>query len=163
VYYNNIESIMRNRFLLKTFLILFGLSLVTDTVAELNNKVLPQVTRTIDAIVSSQWMEDNLNNPDLVILDVREPDFYSAGHIPGSVNVPATNNFFTCLLDPTCGLRMEVPSDDSLFKTIGRAGISANSTVVIVARSVESSTFLGPAEFGITVDKGCHNTYLCRD
>ena len=106
--------------------------------------------RTIDAIVSTQWLEDNIDNPNLVILDVRAPNFYTAGHIPGSINVPALNNFFLCILDPNCGLWMEVPSDDSLFTTIGNAGITTNSTVVIIGRTVDSPSF-GPASFGITM------------
>jgi thiosulfate/3-mercaptopyruvate sulfurtransferase len=104
----------------------------------------------LDAIVSTQWLEDNIDKPNLVILDVRQPGSYSAGHIPGSINVPATGNFFQCLMDPNCGLWMEVPPDESLFTTIGNAGITANSTVVVIATTVDSPT-LGKAEFGITM------------
>jgi thiosulfate/3-mercaptopyruvate sulfurtransferase len=95
-------------------------------------------------------LEDNIDKPDLVLLDVREPDLYTAGHIPGSINVPPLGNFFLCLMDPDCGLWMEVPADDDLFNTIGNAGITARSTVVVIPRAVGSPT-LGPAEFGITM------------
>lgn len=53
------------------------------------NSVSPQIpTRTIPAIVSTEWLAANLNLPNLVILDTRSGDLYSAGHIPGAVNVP---------------------------------------------------------------------------
>jgi thiosulfate/3-mercaptopyruvate sulfurtransferase len=106
--------------------------------------------RALDAIVSTQWLEDNIDNPDLVILDVRDTNCYTDGHIPGSINVPASGNFFLCIMDPNCGLWMEVPPDDSLFTTIGDAGITPNATVVVIARTVDSPT-LGPAKFGVTM------------
>jgi len=106
--------------------------------------------RTIDPIISTQWLEDNINSPNLVLLDVREPDNYAVGHISGSINVPAPGNFFLCLLDPNCGLWMEVPPLDNLFSTIGHAGITANSTVIVIARTVDMPA-LGPGEFGLTM------------
>jgi thiosulfate/3-mercaptopyruvate sulfurtransferase len=106
--------------------------------------------RAVGAIVSTQWLGDNIDDPNLVILDVREPDSYAAGHISGSINVAAPGNFFICFLDPNCGLWMEVPPDESLFTTIGNAGITANSKVVVVARTVDSPS-LGQASFGITM------------
>lgn len=57
-------------------------------------------SRTIEALVSTQWLDDNLKAEDLVILDVREPELYEAGHIRGSINVIAPGNFFECFLDP---------------------------------------------------------------
>jgi thiosulfate/3-mercaptopyruvate sulfurtransferase len=104
----------------------------------------------IDAIVSTEWLEENIDSRNLAMLDVREPDLYAAGHIPGSINVPPLGSFFLCLMDPDCGLWMEVPPDDPLFAAIGNAGITANSTVVVIPRAVASPT-LGPAEFGITI------------
>jgi thiosulfate/3-mercaptopyruvate sulfurtransferase len=106
--------------------------------------------RAIDAVVSTQWLEDNIDQPNLVLLDVRMPEQYAAGHIPRSVNVPAIGNFFLCIMDPDCGLWMELPADDALFTTIGNAGITANSTVVVIPTAVDMPP-LAPAEFGITM------------
>jgi thiosulfate/3-mercaptopyruvate sulfurtransferase len=53
-------------------------------------------------------------------------------------------------MDPDCGLWMELPPDDDLFATIGSAGISATSTVVVVPTTVATPA-LGQAEFGITM------------
>ena len=137
---------------LQPFIILVSVSALSLLAVGLPAAAMPPSppARAIDAIVSTQWLADNAGSPGLIILDVRMPDMYAAGHITGSVNVPALGNFFLCIMDPDCGLWMELPPDDALFETIGEAGIGANSTVVIVPRSVASPA-LGPAEFGITM------------
>jgi thiosulfate/3-mercaptopyruvate sulfurtransferase len=106
--------------------------------------------RAIDAIVSTQWLEDNMDQENLVLLDVRMPEQYAGGHIPGSANVPAIGNFFLCIMDPDCGLWMELPPDDALFTTIGNAGITASSVVVVIPTAIDMPP-LAPAEFGITL------------
>jgi thiosulfate/3-mercaptopyruvate sulfurtransferase len=94
-------------------------------------------SRAIEPIVSTQWLEDNIDTPNLVILDAREPDLYAAGHIPGSINVPGLGNFYLCLFAPDCGLWMELPEDEALFITIGNAGITGDSLVVVAGRTVD--------------------------
>jgi thiosulfate/3-mercaptopyruvate sulfurtransferase len=91
----------------------------------------------IDPIVSTQWLRDNKSFPNLVILDVRAPDNYAKGHIPGAVNVPGLGNFYLCLFAPDCGLWMEVPEEGALLTTIGNAGITGDSLVVVVGRTVD--------------------------
>jgi len=86
------------------------------------------------AIVSAEWLENNMDNADLVILDVRDSAIYAAGHIPGSVNVPAYPNGY--INAPGEKLPwMELPEKENLFATIGQAGINTNSTVVVIART----------------------------
>jgi thiosulfate/3-mercaptopyruvate sulfurtransferase len=94
-------------------------------------------SRGIDPIVSTQWLEDNMKTPNLVILDSRAPDNYAKGHVPGAINVPGLGNFYLCLFAPDCGLWMELPEDSALLTTIGNAGISADSHVVVVGRTVD--------------------------
>src|SRR4030043_992232 len=94
-------------------------------------------TRAIAPIVSTQWLKDNINTPNLVILDVRTPDYYAKGHISGAINVPGLGNFYLCLFAPDCGLWMELPEEGALFSTIGKAGITGDSRVVVVGRTVD--------------------------
>jgi thiosulfate/3-mercaptopyruvate sulfurtransferase len=94
-------------------------------------------SRAIDPIVSTDWLASNLDTPNLVILDIREPDFYAAGHIPGSINVPGLGNFYLNLFCEDCGLWMELPEQGALFTTIGNAGITGDSPVVVVGRTVD--------------------------
>ena len=101
-------------------------------------KHVPPWTRTIDPIVSTDWLA--AHSAEVVILDIRSPGDYAAGHIPGSINEP-----FVTAFDPTCRgpssnwivgsddcLWLQVPDVNDLFITIGNLGISRDSRVVIV-------------------------------
>ncbi len=94
-------------------------------------------SRGIDPIVSTQWLEDNMKTPNLVILDSRAPENYAKGHVPGAINVPGLGNFYLCLFAPDCGLWMELPEEEALLTTIGNAGITGDSHVVVVGRTVD--------------------------
>lgn len=85
--------------------------------------------RDVAPIVATAWLELNLNNPKVVILDVRKVEDYKAGHIPGAVNV-----FYGSWVVAREGLRNEVPSTDDLFDTIGSAGIGPDSIVIVVSK-----------------------------
>jgi thiosulfate/3-mercaptopyruvate sulfurtransferase len=96
-----------------------------------------QPTRAmIDPIVSTQWLGDNRSFPNLVILDVRAPDNYAKGHIPSAINVPGLGNWYVNLFSKEFPW-MEVPEEGALLTTIGNAGISGNSLVVVVGRTVD--------------------------
>ena len=99
-------------------------------------------------IVDTQWLEDNLNNEDLVILDVRNPDEYTAvaGHIPGAINSPEWMWYvgYPMVDDPPW---LELPPDGDIFANIQAAGITGDSLVVIVSRTVDSAA--GPAVFAL--------------
>jgi 3-mercaptopyruvate sulfurtransferase SseA len=96
--------------------------------------------RTIAPIVATEWLEGSLGQEGLVIVDIRSPDAYGAGHIPGSINEP-----FVTAFDPTCRgpssnwivgsddcLWLQLPDVNDLLTTIGNLGISRNSQVVVV-------------------------------
>lgn len=86
--------------------------------------------RALDPIVSTDWLEKNLKNPDLVIVDVRKVEDYKAGHIPGAVNV-----FYGSWAIKKGELLNELPPADDLADAIGNAGIGANSLVVLVGKT----------------------------
>ncbi|PKL08955.1 MAG: hypothetical protein CVV51_06270 [Spirochaetae bacterium HGW-Spirochaetae-7] len=81
--------------------------------------------RDVDAFVGVQWLEANLANAAVVVIDVRKIDDYKAGHIPGAVSVLG-------LYMAKDGLSNEVPAADDLSDILADAGISAKSTVVVV-------------------------------
>jgi thiosulfate/3-mercaptopyruvate sulfurtransferase len=93
--------------------------------------------RAIPPIVSTDWLEKHLDDPKLVIVDIRLGEEYRAGHIPHAINVPFPNP----LENPSAqwfverhGLLLEVPEEADLFNTIGSAGIQGDSLVVVVPK-----------------------------
>jgi thiosulfate/3-mercaptopyruvate sulfurtransferase len=91
--------------------------------------------RTIDPIVSTDWLNKNSGMKDLVILDIRSDKDYAAGHIPNSINAPFALpvSAWTVMKDD---LLLEVPDDAELFKTLGSLGITPSAKVVVVTSPV---------------------------
>jgi thiosulfate/3-mercaptopyruvate sulfurtransferase len=93
--------------------------------------------RAISPIVSTDWLERNLDDPKLAIIDIRSGEEYRAGHIPQAINSP----FLDPIENPSSqwfverdGLLLEVPEEADLFNTIGSAGIRGDSLVVVVPK-----------------------------
>jgi thiosulfate/3-mercaptopyruvate sulfurtransferase len=87
------------------------------------------LARDIAPVVSGDWLEKNLNDSKLVIVDIRKVEEYKEGNIPNSINV-----FYGTWAVKKKGLDNELPEDDDLFDVIGSAGIKAGSHVVIVGK-----------------------------
>ncbi|MEJ2586869.1 MAG: rhodanese-like domain-containing protein [Deltaproteobacteria bacterium] len=83
--------------------------------------------RSIPPIVTTNWLAEHMNDPGVVIIDIRSDKAYAAGHIPGAVNVPMPS-----WIVKKNGLLLEVPEDTALFQTLGSSGIAPNSKVVVV-------------------------------
>jgi thiosulfate/3-mercaptopyruvate sulfurtransferase len=87
--------------------------------------------RAIAPIVTTDWLEDNLGQEELVIIDIRSADEYAADHIPNSINIPFVVPF-SAWITMRDDLLLEVPDVADLFNVIGSAGIRRDSLVVIV-------------------------------
>lgn len=87
------------------------------------------ISLAAEPVVTTDWLEKNLANPDVVIVDVRKVEDYKAGHIPNSVNV-----FYGSWAIMKGGLRNELPATDDLFDVIGSAGITPDAQVVLVGK-----------------------------
>jgi thiosulfate/3-mercaptopyruvate sulfurtransferase len=98
----------------------------------------PVLGRELAPIVPADWL--SAHSAEVVILDIRSPADYAAGHIPSSINEP-----FATAFDPTCRgpssnwivgskdcLWLQLPETEDLFKTIGNLGIKKDSKVVVV-------------------------------
>jgi thiosulfate/3-mercaptopyruvate sulfurtransferase len=86
--------------------------------------------RAIFPIISTDWLGKNINDPKLIIIDVRKSEEYKAGHIPNAINIPAPKWFVT-----RNELLLELPEEADLYNTIGSAGIKSDSIVVIVTKT----------------------------
>lgn len=76
----------------------------------------------IEPLVSADWLAEHLDDGDVVIVDVRPPQFYMQAHLPGAVNLPI---FF--VNGPGGG----PPSPAALAPRLGALGISRDTHVVV--------------------------------
>ncbi len=77
-----------------------------------------------DMLVSTEWVANNLDNPDVRIVESNEdPLLYPSGHIPGAVQVDWT----TDLNDP---LRRDYLSKEGFEALMSRIGVTPEMTVV---------------------------------
>ncbi|MBE0617482.1 MAG: sulfurtransferase, partial [Proteobacteria bacterium] len=82
------------------------------------------------ALASTQWLDQNLGNPAVRIVDARYPQSasgFTSGHIPGAAMVDPAQD----LLDQTQLPIAYVPSLDQFQALMRRLGISNSSTVVV--------------------------------
>ena len=88
--------------------------------------------RSIDPLVSVDWLEEHLGAEGPAIIDLRSTEDYEEGHIPGAISVPFV--LVSAWSDCTEELILELPPTDSLMKTIGDCGLTSESQVVLVGR-----------------------------
>jgi thiosulfate/3-mercaptopyruvate sulfurtransferase len=118
--------------------LVFIVSVIIMSVASTPGLALGKIglQRTIDPIVTSDWLEKNIALEGLVILDVRPEGAYASGHIPGSINEPFLVPF-SAWITMRDGLLLELPEEEILFDAIGSLGIDTTSKVVVVSEPNE--------------------------
>jgi thiosulfate/3-mercaptopyruvate sulfurtransferase len=76
------------------------------------------------ALVSTQWVADHLNDPNVRLLEVDvDTSAYGQGHIQGAVGI----NWTTQLGDP---IRRDIPSKDAWAKLLSQSGVSPDTRVI---------------------------------
>lgn len=82
-----------------------------------------------DFLVSSEWLEERIDDPKVVVLEVRyHPHrYYTIGHIPGAVQVQR----FKDLGDNQGSPLMKYPSREQFQATLRRWGVNDDSTLVL--------------------------------
>jgi thiosulfate/3-mercaptopyruvate sulfurtransferase len=91
--------------------------------------VAPAIAAPSNFLVSTDWLEKNLNNPKLRIIEVSvDTGVYERGHIQGAVNF----KWHTDLVDP---VKRDIASKENFEKLLRQAGINNNSTIVIYGDS----------------------------
>jgi thiosulfate/3-mercaptopyruvate sulfurtransferase len=128
---------------LSTLILIVSFFLSGDAYAK--HKHGPPWARMIDPIVTTEWLAENSDLEDLVILDIRSTNDYGAGHIPNAINEPFLVPF-SAWITMRDDLLLELPEDTALFNTIGSLGIKKDSRVVIVtAPNLDEPPFYGLA------------------
>jgi len=84
----------------------------------------------LPSVVPASWLNENLKNPKLLVLDIRKIEDYRDGHIPGALSL-------TYAAWRTMGenLDCQLPHRDELSDTICSSGISADTYVVIAGNT----------------------------
>lgn len=77
-----------------------------------------------DILVSTDWLADNLNNPNIRIIESNEDDLlYPSGHIPGAVQVDWTT-------DLNDSVRRDYIDKENFEALLSRIGVTNDTTVV---------------------------------
>lgn len=77
-------------------------------------------------LVSTQWLEDHINDPDLVLLHSGTYEVYDSVHIPGARLIIPGN--FTI---NTPEKRNEMPPADSIVELLRQVGVGKNSRIIL--------------------------------
>jgi len=113
-------------------------------------------SRTIDPIVSTEWLDAHRSDAGIILIDVRTPDKYAAGHIPMATSVPVTQ--WWVIRDE---LLLELPEDEDLRNLIGGSGIDASSRVVLIGATDSDYERADCSRVGFTlIYGGIHNVAL---
>jgi thiosulfate/3-mercaptopyruvate sulfurtransferase len=89
----------------------------------------PVVAAPSDFLVSTDWLEKNLNNPKLRLIEVSvDTGVYERGHIQGAVNF----KWHTDLVDP---VKRDIASKENFEKLLRQASVNNDSTIVIYGDS----------------------------
>ena len=89
----------------------------------------PVVAAPSDFLVTTDWLEKNLNNPKLRLIEVSvDTGVYERGHIQGAVNF----KWHTDLVDP---VKRDIASKENFEKLLRQAGVNNDSTIVIYGDS----------------------------
>jgi thiosulfate/3-mercaptopyruvate sulfurtransferase len=90
---------------------------------------ITSVAHSNEFLVNTDWLEKNLNNTKLHIIEVSvDTGVYERGHIPGAVNI----RWHTDLVDP---IKRDIASKENLQKTLQALGVNNDSTIVIYGDS----------------------------
>lgn len=100
-------------------------ALATVTSAILLTGISFAATAQEGPLVTAEWVQDNLANPDVRIFEVSvDTGVYERGHIPGAVNLA----WHTDLVDP---IRRDIVSRDNFQALLQEAGVGEDTTVVL--------------------------------
>lgn len=78
-----------------------------------------------DFLVSTQWLEDNLDNPEVRIVDMRQSQKYWNGHIKNAINIQLTD-----IAKVIGNLPCMCISEEEISNILGSRGINNQCTII---------------------------------
>ena len=100
--------------------------------------VVPAWAAPAEPLVSVQWLNDHLRDPQTVVIDVRSgAPLYDDGHIPGAVHSDYDKAGWRVSRSGV----LQPPNQAELEKLIGETGIDEDSHVIVVPAGVSATDF----------------------
>ena len=93
----------------------------------LNNEISERGYDDSSRLVSTEWLENELNNENVIIIDVRKKEQYDAGHIPGAYHM-APGEVFQQEIN---GVKGMLPPASHIEKNLSIVGATPESTIVL--------------------------------
>ena len=78
-------------------------------------------------LVSTEWVESEINNEKIIIIDVRKKEEYDKGHIPGAFHMTPGEVF----QQEINGVKGMLPSPSHIEKNLSLIGVKPDSTIVL--------------------------------
>ena len=128
-----------------------GVTVADDQIPPKRARVMPLGIDTSrvnsSRVVTVEWLNEHLDDDNLVILDARSESEYEHGHIPGAINLDpnATEGLRT---DPYADSALTIEEDETLAETLGEYGIAVDNHIVVYAkRGVDAGFLLGLLDY----------------
>ena len=77
-------------------------------------------------IVSTTWVSDNIDSENIKIIDIRKPELFAEGHLPGAINYPTSE-----LQVERDGVSGMIPDGDIIAEKLGSLGVLPTDTIII--------------------------------
>ena len=92
----------------------------------LNSEISERGYNDSSRLVSTDWLENELSNEDVIVIDVRNKEQYDAGHIPGAYHM-TPGEVFQQEID---GVKGMLPSASHIENNLSLTGATPNSTII---------------------------------
>lgn len=93
----------------------------------LNNEISERGYDDSSRLVSTEWLENELNNENVIIIDVRKKEQYDVGHIPGAYHMTPGEVF----QQEINGVKGMLPPASHIEKNLSIVGATPESTIVL--------------------------------
>ena len=88
-------------------------------------RIAPDPTTSTEALVSTAWLLEHLDDPAIIVLEVDEhPEVYDIAHVPGAHRIDWNRD----LVDP---VRRDFVDHEQLGDLLGALGVTEDSTIVL--------------------------------
>ena len=121
--------------LLITFTFIFsiiGCSSVDETLSNIESRGYEDSSR----LVSTEWLADNLDDPQLRIVDCDEPLAYDRMHITGAIKIPVFHYIKNTSVVSPAGYGVNVMTAEEVSALLHKMGIGPNDKVVAYDNSL---------------------------